>query len=186
MEGVAQKSKLEFDYRKFAACFRDERFDMYFPTKGLHLPIPSGDFLVNTLEAWEAEWPGVSAGYWRDYILAVVQHCGEWHNRVDVPDEHRIPMSVMMIAGLLQADRKIVQAGFKRLYGRFIDEKTTAITHNELRTVAFALWNPIFVEYKRGETWIEFVDGLNRHHTIREQQKARRQAAIADLLTELV
>lgn len=178
---------LSFDLRKFAGGYNESRFSMYFPTKGVQLPIPKVDSFSSTLEGFRRDIPALCESSWDRYLLRSEHHCGLEHRGcAALPDGDRIPCEMMMLAGVLQVDDKILQASFKRLYGRFIDAEDTPISEDELRTVAFALWNPFFVHYKHGDTWAEFVDGRNLQHSIRLQQQARQEAALAELLTELV
>lgn len=160
---------------------------MYFPRKGVQLPIPKVDSFSSTLEGFRRDIPASCESIWNRYLLRSELHCGLEHRGcAALPDADRIPCEMMMLAGVLQVDDKILQASFKRLYGRFIDAEDTPISSDELLTVAFALWNPFFVHYKNGDNWSDFVDGLNRLHSVRLQQQARQEAAMAELLTELV
>ena len=181
------KDNLSFDFSKFAGGYSESRFNMYFPKKGVQLPTPNRNSFSNTLEVFKESLPDDCVAYWKRYLYAIERHCGEWQDRgcVALPDNARIPVEMMMLAGVLQVDETILQASFKRLFGYFIEEKETLITEDELLTVAFALWNPIWTEYKSGKTWREFVDGLNLQHSIRVQHEARQQAVLAELLTEL-
>lgn len=158
---------------------------MYFPRKGVQLPVPKIDSFSSTLEGFRETVPPICEHYWKNYLYSIERHCGEWDNRLDVPDEDHIPVEMMMLAGVLQVDDKILQASFKRLYGRFIDTKKTLISEGELLTVAFALWNPVWTEYTSCKTWREFVARLNNQFKAQEERKARQEAAMAELLTEL-
>ena len=177
---------LSFDIRKFSGGYNESRFDMYFPRKGVQLPIPKTDSFSNTLKGFREGAPSFCEHYWKAYLYSIERHCGEWENRLHAPDADRIPCEMMMLAGVLQVDDKILQASFKRLYGRFIDAKETLISEGELLTVAFALWNPVWTEYTRCKTWREFVAGLNNQFNAQQERKARQEAALAELLTELV
>ena len=184
MEGVAQKEQLTFSYEKFAAGFTKARLDMLFPDRGVTLPYSSSAFLCNTISQWEADFPECCEGYFNDYIAAVVEHCGTWDKRMMLPHEHLIPAAPRMVAGVLQLDRKYLQAAFKRLYGRWIED-STIITFEQLHTVAFALWNPLFQEFRgTDDNWEGYVKGLNRQHKLKVEREQRREAQLADLLTE--
>ena len=184
MEGVAQKEKLTFSYEKFAAGFTKARLDMLFPDRGVVLEYLPIGFLCNTISEWESDFPECCEGYFNNYVAAVVEHCGTWDKRMMLPHEHLIPMKPRMVAGVLQLDRKYLQAGFKRLYGRWIEDDTL-LTYEQLHTVAHALWNPLFHEYQStGDNWEGFVKELNRQHHWKVQREKRREAQLADLLTE--
>ena len=89
-----------------------------------------------------------------------------------------------MVAGVLQLDRKYLEAAFKRLYGRWIKEDTI-ITFEQLHTVGFALFNPLFQEFRStGDSWEGYVKTLNQQHRLKLQREQRRKAQLADLLTE--
>lgn len=190
LEGVAQKEQLIFDYKKFAIGFQKRRLDMLFPKPGVHLNYIADGFLCNTISAWDSEFPSCCEGYWNDYINAVVTHCGTWDNRVRIPEELTIPRHAQMVAGVLQLDRKYLQAAFKRLYGIWITEDTL-ITYKQLGMCALALFNPMFGEVENCENWAAYVEDLNHQHRMAELREAakkaqeeRRESQIADLLTE--
>lgn len=184
IEGVAQKEKLEFSFQKFGGCWREEHLNMCFPDRDVLLPYSPSGFLCNTIAAWEADYPEACEGMWRDYIHAAIRECGEWNNRVMLPREYLIPLRYQMIAGVLNVDRRYLEAAFKRLYGRWI-KPDTIITDSQLEACAHALWNPIWLEYRGEQNWAEYCDQLNRKHRIEVARKERQQAQIADLLSEL-
>ncbi len=182
MEGVVHnKEILEFDFCKFAGGYKESYFDMYFPNKGIKLPIPIENYSSDTFANIEHIWPYKCSGLWRTYIGNVVKECGTWGNRWSLPEDCLIPNDELMIAAVLQIDRKILKASFKRLYGSTLNEDSW-ITEDQLLTVAFALWNPPFRIYQQRQTWAGFVDALNCRQSIRDQQNARRAAQIADLI----
>ena len=178
-QSATHASPPAFDYAKFRGGYRPDRLDPNFPERGVFLPIPNHQEFGNTLDGWDMTFPQKCEQLFGYYLGDITSICS-WETRIQLPEECLIEQKNMMVAGLLQLDRKIVRAAYKRLYGH-TSNKLTKISFDQLRSIAFALWNPIWATYRGSQTWAEFIHSQNRIH----QREVRRQAQVDELLAEL-
>ena len=170
-----------FDYEKFAAGWQKRHLNMLFPEPGVLLQDTTGDGFSKTLSQWDSEFPEICEGHWEQYICEVFARCGSWDKRCNLPLGEGLPAEPQMVAGVLQLDRKYLQAAIKKLYGVSI-KPSTLIAYGQLVMSGYALFNrdPVFASDLIH--WAKYVEELNRQHQLKKAAEQRRESQIRELL----
>jgi hypothetical protein len=123
-----------------------------------------------------------------DYWSSVAQSEGQedyYQCRAKTAGQLFTDCTTKLLVGVLQLESKYIELAYRRLAGE--QPADGLYSRRSLLVVGGALWNPWFVPGSRDfdESWLGFISRLERAARVKQNEEARRQAAIADFLGEL-